>query len=129
MLVDVSHVSADTMRHALRVTRAPLIASHSSAYALAPHPRNVPDDVLKLVAQNGGVVMVNFYPGFLSPEAARVSREAYKAARELRARYPDDKDFQAAMDAWFKEHPTPPVSVHTVVDHIEHIVKTAGVDH
>ena len=65
MLVDISHVSADTMRHVLRVTQAPVIASHSSAFALAEHPRNVPDDVLKLVAKNGGVVMVNFYSGFI----------------------------------------------------------------
>jgi membrane dipeptidase len=129
MLVDISHVSADTMRHALRVTRAPLIASHSSAYALAPHPRNVPDDVLKLVAKNGGVVMVNFYPGFLSPEAARISRDAYKAARDLKAKYPDEKEFEAAMKAWQNEHPVPPVTVHTVVDHIEHVIKTAGIDH
>jgi membrane dipeptidase len=129
MLVDISHVSADTMRHALRVTRAPLIASHSSAYALAPHPRNVPDDVLKLVAKNGGVVMVNFYPGFLSPEAARISGETYRVARELKAKYPSDKEFQAAFEAWRKEHPLPPVSVHTAVDHIEHIIKIAGSDH
>jgi membrane dipeptidase len=129
MLVDISHVSPDTMRHALRVTRAPLIASHSSAYALAAHPRNVPDDVLKLVAKNGGVVMVNFYPGFLSPEAARASRDMFQAARDLRARFTDDKEFEAALRAWAKEHPMPPVSVHTVVDHIEHIIKTAGIDH
>ncbi|HKI31108.1 MAG TPA: dipeptidase [Gemmataceae bacterium] len=129
MLVDVSHVSADTMRHALRVSRAPLIASHSSAYALAPHPRNVPDDVLKLVAKNGGVVMVNFYPGFLSPEGARISADAYGVARELKKKYPDEKDFQAALEAWRKEHPLPPVSVHTAVDHIEHVIKTAGIDH
>jgi len=129
MLVDISHVSADTMRHALRVTRAPLIASHSSAYALAAHPRNVPDDVLKLVAKNGGVVMVNFYPGFLSPEAARASRDMFQAARDLRARFKDDKEFEAALRAWQKEHPIPPVSIHTVVDHIEHVIKTAGIDH
>jgi membrane dipeptidase len=129
MLVDISHVSADTMRHALRVSRVPVIASHSSAFALAPHPRNVPDDVLKLVARNGGVVMVNFYPGFLSPEAARISRDAFAAARDLKKRYPDEKGFEAAMQAWQKEHPMPPVSVHTAVDHIEHIIKVAGIDH
>jgi membrane dipeptidase len=129
MLVDISHVSADTMRHALRVTRAPLIASHSSAYALTAHPRNVPDDVLKLVAKNGGVVMVNFYPGFISPEAARISRDMFQAARDLRARHTDDKEFEAAMRAWAKEHPMPPVSIHAVVDHIEHVIKAAGIDH
>ena len=129
MLVDISHVSADTMRHALKTSRAPVIASHSSAYALAPHPRNVPDDVLKLVAKNGGVVMVNFYPGFITPEGARISKEAYAVARNLRTRFPRDKEFDTALAQWHKEHPVPPGSVHTVVDHIEHIVKVAGIDH
>src|SRR5262245_47001714 len=72
MLVDISHVSAECMGDVLRVTRAPVIASHSSAFALAPHPRNVPDDVLELVKKNGGVVMVNFFSGFIDPEAARL---------------------------------------------------------
>jgi len=129
MLVDISHVSADTMRHVLKVTKAPVIASHSSAYALAEHPRNVPDDVLKLVAKNGGVVMVNFYSGFIMPEGARAVKEMVQVARELRAKYPDEKEFQAALDQWRKEHPFPHGSVHHVVDHIEHIIKTAGVDH
>ena len=71
MMVDLSHVSAETMRHALKITRAPVIFSHSSAFTLADHPRNVPDDVLKMMPQNGGVVMVNFYSGFVVPEAAR----------------------------------------------------------
>jgi len=129
MMVDISHVSADTMRHALKVSQAPVIASHSSAYALAPHPRNVPDDVLKQVAANGGVVMVNFYPGFLTPEGARAARDLYRAARELRARYADDRDYEAALAQWKKEHPQPPCNVATVVNHIEHIIKVAGVDH
>jgi membrane dipeptidase len=129
MLVDISHVSADTMRHAVRVSKAPVIASHSSAYALAQHVRNVPDDVLKRVAANGGVVMVNFYPGFIVPEGARAVKEMVQVARELRAKYPDEKEFQAAFDAWRKERPFPTGSIHNVVDHIEHIIKTAGIDH
>ncbi len=79
MLVDISHVSPDTMRDALRVSRAPVIASHSSAFSVAPHPRNVPDDVLELVAANGGVVMVNFFSGFLEPESARARAEMFAA--------------------------------------------------
>jgi membrane dipeptidase len=129
MLVDISHVSADTMRHVLRVSRAPVIASHSSAYALAQHPRNVPDDVLRLVAKNGGVVMVNFFPGFILPEGARATREIFRVARELREKYPDEKEFQEALRQWTKEHPFPTGSVHNVVDHIEHIMKVAGEDH
>jgi membrane dipeptidase len=129
MFVDISHVSADTMRHVLRVTRAPVIASHSSAFALAEHPRNVPDDVLKLVARNGGVVMVNFYPGFVVPEAAHRMKRAFEVYRELRAKYPDDAEFKAALRQWRKENPIPTGSAHHVVDHIEHIIKVAGIDH
>jgi membrane dipeptidase len=129
MLVDISHVSAETMRHVLRVTRAPVIASHSSAYALAPHPRNVPDDVLRLVAANGGVVMVNFFPGFIVPEAARSMKQMFQVARDLRARYPREADFQLAIKEWLREHPIPSGDVHDVVDHIEHIIQVAGVDH
>jgi membrane dipeptidase len=130
MLVDISHVSAETMKHALKVTRAPLIASHSSAFALANHPRNVPDDVLKLVAQNNGVVMVNFYPGFIVPESARAMRQMFQAARELKAKYPKEEEFELALQAWEKEHPlVDRGDVYTVVDHIEHIIKTAGIEH
>ena len=129
MLVDISHVSAETMRHTLRVSRAPIIASHSSAYALAAHPRNVPDDVLRLVAKNGGVVMVNFFPGFLVPEAARATKGMFQTARELRKKYPREEEFMLALREWQREHPLPTASVHNVVDHIEHIIRVAGVDH
>src|SRR5262249_4246498 len=129
MLVDISHVSDDTMRHVLRVSKAPVIASHSSAYALAQHPRNVPDDVLRLLAKNGGVVVVNFFPGFVVPEAARIGKDTFQAARELKARYPEQREFQAALAQWQREHPIPTGSVRNVVDHIEHIVKIAGVTH
>jgi membrane dipeptidase len=129
MLVDISHVSVATMKHALRISKAPIIASHSSAFALANHPRNVPDDVLKLVAANGGVVMVNFFPAFIVPEAARLTRDMGPVFRQMREKYPSEAEFEAALDQWRRENPFPTGSVHAVVDHIDHIVKVAGVDH
>ena len=107
-----------------------MIASHSSAFALAEHPRNVPDDVLKLVAKNGGVVMVNFYSGFITPEAARTAKDMFQACRELQAEVSRrEASSRRRWSSGSKEHPIPRGSVHDVVDHIEHIIKVAGIDH
>ncbi len=129
MLVDMSHVSPDTMKDALRITRAPVISSHSSACAIAEHPRNVPDDVLALIKENGGVVMVNFFSGFVVPESARRMASMFEVRRELRAKYTDDKEYEKALAQWRRENPIEPGTIHMVVDHIDHIVKVAGIDH
>jgi membrane dipeptidase len=135
MLVDLSHVSIETMRDALEVSEAPVIFSHSSARALDDHPRDVPDDILKLVARNGGVVMVNFYPGYISEARNRWDAE-YMAARALFSSPPfgglyigQPERAKAALDDWKKLHPVPEVTLSDVANHIDHIRLVAGVDH
>jgi membrane dipeptidase len=128
MLVDISHVSPATMADALRLSRAPVIASHSSAFALCPSPRNVPDDMLVLVKKNGGVVMVNFYSGFIVAETAR---KVKAVAEEYRSRYPDPAHRKEAMAKWYKTEGSrlPRGTIADVANHIDHIVKVAGIDH
>jgi membrane dipeptidase len=128
MLVDISHVSPATMADALRVSRAPVIASHSSAFALCPSPRNVPDDILKGVKANGGVIMVNFYSGFIVAETAKKVRAVFD---DYRARYPDPRARRQALEAWFKNEgiKLPRGTISDVANHIDHIARVAGIDH
>ena len=130
MLIDLSHVSPATMKDAIAASRAPVIFTHSSARALTNHPRNVPDDVLKLVAQNGGVVMVTFVPRFLSMAAWQ--RFAARRAEEarLKALTPQSSEaVLAELAKWDAAHPSPPVTVSDVADHVEHVAEVAGHDH
>ncbi len=130
MLVDISHVSVETMDAVLRVSEAPIIASHSGALAINDHPRNVPDEILERLPDNGGVVMVNFFSGFVVPAAADVARRMLAFYRELRARHgDDDAAAEEAWQAWWSEQAIPRGNVSDLVDHIDHIVQVAGIDH
>jgi membrane dipeptidase len=136
MLVDVSHVADKTFYDAIEVSRAPVIASHSSCRALTNHPRNMTDEMLRAVAKNGGVVMVNFFSGFVD-ESYRKAFEALRpemdqALAAINERYKDDA--AARTRAWFRAGreiaarvPRPPLE--SLIDHIEHVARVAGVDH
>ena len=130
MLVDLSHVSPATMRDAIAASRAPVVFTHSNARGLMDHPRNVPDDVLRLIAEKGGVVMVTFVPRFLSMAAwERFAAMRAEEAR-LKAMIPQSSErVKAELAKWEAAHPSPPVTVSEVADHIEHIVRVAGHDH
>ena len=135
MLVDVSHVSDKTMSDALDISTAPIIASHSSARALSNVPRNIPDDLLKRIAKNGGVVCVNFYTMFVDEKTVRPQSDErdkrLKAQQDaIDEKYKNDPERRAEeSDKLEQANPLPPLPISKLIDHIDHIVKVAGIDH
>ena len=135
MMVDVSHVSDKTMSDALDISKAPIIASHSSARALSNVPRNIPDDLLKRIAKNGGVVQVNFYSAFVdnatvAPQSDARDERVKAQQAEINEKYKNDPERRAEeSDKLEAANPLPPLPISKLIDHIDHIVKVAGIDH
>jgi membrane dipeptidase len=131
MLVDLSHASPATMSDALNVSQAPVIFSHSSARGLVDVPRNVPDSILRRLSANGGVVMVTFVPGFVSPAVLLYDQNTTRpAVNELRQKFGDDTAaITRATKEWSAAHPAPRATLSQVADHIDYVRRVAGVDH
>jgi membrane dipeptidase len=128
MFVDISHVSANTMRDALSFSRAPVIFSHSCSFAIDAHPRNVPDDVLRQLATNGGVCHVAFIKDFISPKNSEWQEQRTAALAELHARLDNDQAIEKGIQDWEAKNPYPRPTISDVADHIDHIRQVAGID-
>lgn len=130
MLVDLSHSSREARLDAMRVSEAPVIFSHASAFSLVPHPQNVDDEILRMMKDDGGVVMITFVERFISAQALvwREARDAEEARQ--RALHPDDPvAAKSAVDAWIRINPPARATLAQVADHIEHVRRIAGIDH
>lgn len=130
MMVDISHVSIEVMKQAIELSEAPVIFSHSSCRSVADHPRNVPDEVLAMLPEKDGVVMINFFSAFVVPEAAEVNKRRLEYELEMEAKFGDDQQaIDRAVSQWNDLHPYPNGTIHDVLDHIDHAAKVAGIDH
>jgi membrane dipeptidase len=136
MIVDISHVSDNAFRHAIETTRVPIVATHSSCRALCRHPRNMTDDMLRELARNGGVCMINFFSAFISDEVAQVIMKSQKRPRKTPGdglggteELPDDRTDWDSYLQWFNTLGCPRATLDQVVDHILHAAEIAGVEH
>jgi membrane dipeptidase len=129
MMVDLSHTSADTMRMALDAAEAPVIWSHACARALVDHPRNVPDDVLRRLPANGGIVMITFVPAFVGARHHDWDARETERRRELEAAHGPGTRTEAELAEWRRENPEPRARLAEVADHVEHVRAVAGIDH
>jgi membrane dipeptidase len=134
MLVDISHVSDEAFFDAIEVSRAPVIASHSSTRAISKHPRNVSDDMLRALAKNGGIVMINFYPVYIDEGAAIEARSYFEIHGETLKRIhanegesPESR--RASLEAHFEQFPVPQTSMDVLLDHFDHAIEVAGPEH
>ncbi|MGL4512647.1 MAG: dipeptidase [Lacipirellulaceae bacterium] len=129
MMIDISHVSINVMKQAIETSAAPVIFSHSSSRAIADHPRNVPDEVLRLLPENDGVVMVNFFSGFVVPAGADNYAQRFDLERKLREEAYDEAAIRGRLAEFSQKNPMPKGTIHDVLDHIDQIAKVAGARH
>lgn len=129
MMVDLSHVSIPVMKQAIAVSEAPVLFSHSSARSVADHSRNVPDEVLQLLPEKDGVVMVNFFSAFVVPAAAEDYTIKFNMKRDWKAQGLSEGEIKQRKEAWSLTHPMPRGTIHDLLDHIDHIAKVAGIKH